>query len=159
MTYSYDQLVALAQQAGANLDQAQRLAAIALAESGGDPTQVNPTDNGGTQTSWGLWQISDGTHNAIPGWSDPLTNATLALGKLNTQGWTAWGTFSSGAYEQYLPGGAAQSAGGGALPMQSATGTFVPRDLPSNVILVIAAFAVLVVLLSMRQVSRRGVLP
>ena len=93
-------------QNGATPDEATKLAAIAYAESGGDPTSVNPTDNHGKQTSWGLFQISDGTHNEPKGWQDPVTNTRMAIAKLRSkQGLHAWGTYNSGAYEQYLPGG------------------------------------------------------
>jgi lysozyme-like protein len=81
------------------------MAAIAEAESGGNPDATNPDDNGGKQTSWGLWQISLGNHVApSPAWADPSTNAQLALGKLQTQGLGAWGTYTSGAYKAYLSG-------------------------------------------------------
>jgi Lysozyme like domain len=82
---------------------ASLMAAIAEAESGGNPLATNPTDNDGTQTSWGLWQISLGNHEApSPDWADPAENARLAIGKLNGQGLTAWGTYDSGAYERFL---------------------------------------------------------
>jgi hypothetical protein len=82
---------------------ASLMAAIAEAESGGRPTATNPYDNGGSQTSWGLWQISLGNHEApSPNWADPSENAKLAIGKLNSQGLSAWGTYDSGAYEAYL---------------------------------------------------------
>jgi Lysozyme like domain len=82
---------------------ASLMAAIAEAESGGNPGATNPTDNNGTQTSWGLWQISNGTHAAPAGnWADPVVNAKLAIGKLNGQGLSAWGTYDSGAYQAYL---------------------------------------------------------
>jgi Lysozyme like domain len=82
---------------------ASLMAAIAEAESGGDPLATNPNDNNGRQTSWGLWQISNGTHAAPgPGWADPTGNARLAIGKLNSQGLSAWGTYDSGAYKRYL---------------------------------------------------------
>lgn len=112
---------------------AQLMAAIALAESAGDPNAQNRTDNGGTQTSWGLWQISLGNHNPPnPNWNDPVENAKLAIGKLNTQGLTAWGTYDSGAYKQYLsgaapsglpPGGGAGGAAGGGDQSSGGTGT------------------------------------
>lgn len=81
-------------------------AAIALAESAGDPNSTNPTDNNGTQTSWGLWQISLGNHNEpAPDWNNPLTNARLAVAKYNGRGgqFTDWGTYVTGAYLKYLP--------------------------------------------------------
>lgn len=96
---------------------ASLMAAIAEAESSGDPTITNPTDNNGRQTSWGLWQISNGDHSApATNWADPTENAKLAIGKLNNPspadaavgpdgrlaGLKAWGTFDSGAYRAYL---------------------------------------------------------
>ena len=83
---------------------ASLMAAIALAESGGDPNSTNPTDNGGTQTSWGLWQISDGTHKSVSAnWNNPVVNADLAIKKLGSNGnLTPWGTYDSGAYKAYL---------------------------------------------------------
>jgi hypothetical protein len=78
--------------------------AIGMAESGGNPNATNPNDNGGTQTSWGLWQISLGNHNApASNWYNPLENARLAVGKYKgAGGFSPWGTYSSGAYRQYL---------------------------------------------------------
>lgn len=98
------------------------MAAIALAESSGNASATNPTDNNGTQTSYGLWQISNGTHNAPAGnWSDPTANAQLAIQKLESQGLGAWGTYTSGAYSQFLPSGSALPPGAGA-PGGGATG-------------------------------------
>lgn len=103
---SFAQLEGYWIQAGGSTALAPLMAAIALAESGGNPNATNPTDNNGTQTSWGLWQISLGNHNEpSPDWNDPLENAKLALGKWKTQGLWAWGTYTSGAYKQYLPAG------------------------------------------------------
>ena len=83
---------------------APMMAAIALAESGGNPTALNPNDNNGQQSSYGLWQISNGTHAApSANWSDPVTNAQLAVQKLSSQGLGAWGTYTSGRYRNYLP--------------------------------------------------------
>ena len=104
-TYSFGQLEQLWENNGGNTSYAATMAAIALAESGGNPQAVNPTDNNGRQTSWGLWQISNGTHN----WPsegnplDPNVNAALAVSKLQSQGLTAWGTYDSKAYMKYLP--------------------------------------------------------
>ena len=84
---------------------ASLMAAIALAESSGDPNATNPTDNGGTQTSWGLWQISNGDHSTpSPNWASPVVNAQLAIHKLDDQGLGAWGTYTSGAYKAYYNG-------------------------------------------------------
>lgn len=107
MQYSFAQLEAIWLQASQGTSYntqswAQLMAAIALAESSGDPNSINATDNNGTQTSWGLWQISNGSHSQVsPNWNDPVTNAQLAIGKLNSQGLGAWGTYDSGAYLQY----------------------------------------------------------
>ncbi len=104
---SFSQLEQLWTQAGGAPSMAPLMAAIALAESSGNPDSVNATDNNGTQTSWGLWQISNGTHNPpSPDILSPLGNAKAAVGKVNSQGLTAWGTYTSGAYRQYLPAGA-----------------------------------------------------
>lgn len=102
---------------------ARLMAAIALAESGGNPDATNPDDNNGRQTSWGLWQISLGNHRTpAPNWDNPAENAKLAIGKLESQGVTAWGTYTSGAYKRYMSGtgpspvtGVTDSAAGGGL--------------------------------------------
>lgn len=108
LTYAQLEGVWLQAAAGTKYDTqawAALMAAIALAESSGNADATNPTDNGGTQTSWGLWQISLGNHNEpSPNWNNPVTNAQLAIGKLNSQGLSAWGTYDSGAYKQYLNG-------------------------------------------------------
>ena len=104
---SYAQLKAVWLQGAAGTQYATNawsslMAAIAEAESGGNTDALNPTDNGGTQTSWGLWQISLGNHDApSPNWNNPVVNAQLAVGKLQSQGLGAWGTYTSGAYQAY----------------------------------------------------------
>jgi hypothetical protein len=117
--YSYGQLEQLWIDAGGPKALAPLMAAIALAESGGNPAANNYTDNGGTQTSWGLWQISNGTHTApVANINDPLVNAKQAVAKYNSQGLSAWGTYDSGAYRQYYQGSTPaaslpQTGGGG----------------------------------------------
>lgn len=102
---TYAQLESVWEQGGGSPSLAPLMAAIALAESSGDPDSTNPTDNDGTQTSWGLWQISTGTHaEPAPNWNDPVENARLAVAKYKEQGLGAWGTYDSGAYKQYLQG-------------------------------------------------------
>jgi Lysozyme like domain len=103
--YSYAQLEAIAKQGGFPDSMLALMAAIAMAESGGNPAATNTNDNGGTQTSWGLWQISNGTHSQpAPNILDPVVNAQQAWGKYNSQGLGAWGTYTSGAYKSYLQG-------------------------------------------------------
>ena len=102
-TYTYAQLEQLWINAGGSKATAPIAAAIAEAESGGNPTATNATDNGGTQTSWGLWQISNGTHaQPAPNILDPTVNASQAVAKYQASGWAPWGTYTSGAYQAFL---------------------------------------------------------
>jgi hypothetical protein len=88
--------------AGGPPNLAALMGAIAMGESGGDPNALNPTDNGGKQSSFGLWQISNGTHTApASNWNDPQVNANLAVAKFQSQGLGAWGVYTSGAWKQY----------------------------------------------------------
>jgi len=91
-------------------------AAIAMAESGGCSSDLNPDDNNGTQTSWGLWQISNGTHAPpSPNILDPNVNARAAVAKWkDAGGFSPWGTFDSGAYRAFLGGGTPDFTGLGA---------------------------------------------
>lgn len=103
--YSYRQLEQLWTSAGGSSKLAPIMAAIAMAESGGNPNATNPTDNGGRQTSWGLWQISNGTHSQpAPNILDPTVNARQAVAKYKAQGLKAWGTYTSGLYKNFLQG-------------------------------------------------------
>lgn len=92
--YTFTQLENLWVQAGGPRSVAVTAACIAGKESGGDPTAENLKDNGGTQTSWGLWQISNGTHaEPVPNILDPLVNARAAVAKYDAAGgWGPWGT-------------------------------------------------------------------
>ena len=102
--YNFGQLENIWIEGGGSSQMAPMMAAIALAASGGNPTALNPNDNNGQQSSYGLWQISNGTHAApSANWSDPVTNAQLAVQKLSSQGLGAWGTYTSGRYMNYLP--------------------------------------------------------
>lgn len=102
-TYTYAQLEQLWINAGGSKATAPIAAAIAEAESGGNSQATNPADNNGTQTSWGLWQISNGTHNQpVPNILTPAVNAEQAVAKYQASGWAPWGTYSSGAYQAFL---------------------------------------------------------
>jgi Lysozyme like domain len=106
-SYSYSQLEGLWINAGGPRAVAGVAAAIADAESHGNSQAVNRTDNNGTQTSWGLWQISNGTHGQpVPDILDPAVNAQQAVAKYNNAGhqFTPWGTYDSGAYQAFLGG-------------------------------------------------------
>lgn len=86
--------------------------AIALAESGGDPTAHNP-GNGTTdiEDSYGLWQINILAHSEYSAskLTDPAYNAqamfTISRGGSD---WTSWGSYTSGRYLTYM--GQAQQA-------------------------------------------------
>jgi hypothetical protein len=111
--YSYAQLEGLWTQNGGSAALAPIMAAIAMAESSGVSTETNPNDNGGRQTSWGLWQLSDGTHNQpVSNILDPNVNAAQAVKKYKSQGLKAWGTYTSGAYKKFLQQGVAASTSG-----------------------------------------------
>lgn len=103
--YSYAQLQQLWINAGGATSLAPVAAAIAEAESGGNDQAENKTDNNGTQTSWGLWQISNGTHNQpVPNILSPTVNAQQAVAKYKGAGnsFSPWGTYDSGAYFAFL---------------------------------------------------------
>lgn len=126
---TYSQLEGLWIKNGGSTSLAPIMAAIALAESGGDPHAENQTDNKGKQSSFGLWQISTGTHTApSPNWSDPNVNAQLAVAKLKSQGLKAWGTYTSGAYKAHLANGVPPTDPGtsGALGTTPVVGSTTP---------------------------------
>lgn len=106
--YTYAQMMQLWIQAGGPKALAPVAAAIGEAESGGNSDALNPNDNGGTQSSFGIWQISNGTHTPpSPSWANPAVNAQLAVGKWKGAGqaFTPWGTYDSGAYRAFLSPG------------------------------------------------------
>lgn len=93
---------------------ANTMAAIALAESGGRVDAQGKNTNGTTDR--GLWQINSShtqfdTQRLL---SDPLYNAQAAVSIFKSQGLTAWSTYNSGAYKNYLAGASkAQYVGAG----------------------------------------------
>jgi hypothetical protein len=100
--------------AGGNPALANTMAAIALAESGGQTGATNKNTNGTIDR--GLWQInsSHSQFNAQQLLNDPLYNAQAAVSVFKSQGLTAWTTYSSGAYRNFLAGAAnAQYTGAG----------------------------------------------
>jgi len=103
--YTYAQLEGLWIDAGGPRAVAPVAAAIALAESGGCSTALNPDDNNGSQSSFGLWQISNGTHQPpVSNIYNANVNAKQAVGKYKGAGdsFSPWGTYDSGAYKRYL---------------------------------------------------------
>lgn len=111
-TYSYAQLEGLWDQAGGPTNQAPTAAAIAEAESGGNPDAAYPGQTikpgtGSNTDATGLWQILGVPSGFTPSeLTNPLDNAQMAVAKYNQAGdsFTPWQTYTSGAYSQYLQG-------------------------------------------------------
>ena len=89
--YSCSGLEQIWEQAGGNSADAFMAAEIAMAESGGNPNAISPTDD------FGLWQIN--ASNGSLATLNPLQNARSAI-TLSDDGsnWGAWTTYHSGAY-------------------------------------------------------------
>lgn len=102
MRYSFAQLSQIALENGFDISTVPTIAAIGMAESGGDDQAVNPNDpNGG---SFGVLQIN-GIH---PGAKDTLGNAALAFKMAfeiskNGSNFSPWSTYTSGRYLKFLP--------------------------------------------------------
>ena len=90
-SYSCSGLEGLWEEGGGSSGTAFMAAEIAMAESGGNPNAVSPTDD------FGLWQIN-GSHGAMAT-LNPLGNAKSAI-SISGDGsnWGAWTTYTSGAY-------------------------------------------------------------
>lgn len=112
------QLKHAAMQAGFSASTASLMAAIAMAESGGNPRAFNGNSSTG-DLSYGLWQINMigrmGPERlrlfGIPNNDalyDPVVNARAAFRIFQSQGLAAWSVFRSGAYKKYI--GAANAA-------------------------------------------------
>lgn len=105
--YSKSELVNFASNAGFSGDDANTAAAIALAESSGIAARYNPETQANTPAglgSFGLWQIYLKAHPEFMGMAlyDPQVNANVAFQVYNEQGWTAWTTYKTGAYKEFL---------------------------------------------------------
>jgi uncharacterized membrane protein YgcG len=89
--YSCSALENLWDQAGGNPSDAFMAAEIAMAESGGNPDAISPTDD------YGLWQIN--ASNGALATLDPYENAKSAI-VLSDDGtnWDAWTTYTAGLY-------------------------------------------------------------
>lgn len=128
--YTKAGLEALWALAGGDAADADVASAVALAESKGDPDALDntsspgqpnykpPSGNASPEFSVGLWQINWLAHpnydvSELP---NPLYNATAAV-EISNGGadFSAWSTYTSGAYQQYLVGGVGLEAGGGGL--------------------------------------------
>jgi LysM repeat protein len=89
--YSCSGLEQIWEQAGGSPAAALMAAEIAMAESGGNPNAISPTDD------FGLWQIN-GSNGALAT-LNPIQNAKSAI-TLSDDGtnWNPWTTYRSGAY-------------------------------------------------------------
>jgi hypothetical protein len=95
--YTYSQLEGLWINAGGSTVLAPVMAAIAMAESGGCSTALNPSG------ASGLWQILGAVNSADQNsLFNPGVNAKEAVLKYQSQGLGAWTTYTSGAYKAFL---------------------------------------------------------
>jgi hypothetical protein len=123
--YTFAQLQALWVQAGGDAAIAPLMAAVALAESAGNPNASNLNNDGSVDQ--GLWQINS-SHAGEPGigtdLTSPIANARSAVAVFAQQGICAWATVGpslgcngsghSDAYLNFL--GGAGSANAAAVP-------------------------------------------
>jgi lysozyme-like protein len=102
-------LAALWKRAGGPADLADTMAAIAIAESNGNPLAVHHDSDGTVDR--GLWQInSDHGYPAALSF-EPFHNAQQAVAVWRSSGLTAWSTYNSGAYLQYMTSGGSRVRG------------------------------------------------
>jgi Lysozyme like domain len=103
-TYTHATLMTLWGLNGGASGTADIAAAIAMAESSGRSTVTSPNSDGGTNV--GLWQLDTrgkGAGYTVAQLQNPDTNARVAVfGSANGTNWSAWETFATGAYKQFL---------------------------------------------------------
>jgi hypothetical protein len=103
VNYTLAELVALAKAVG--FPDPTTAAAVAMAESGGNPFAVG--DEG---TSFGLWQVHTPAHPEFDASrlldANYNAHAALLISKSGTN-WTPWTTYNTGAFKRYMPQGAA----------------------------------------------------
>ncbi len=108
--YDFGELETLWRRAGGPAKQAPVMAAVALAESGGNPRASHRNKNGSTDR--GLWQINS-VHGYPAGSSfQPLQNARQAVAVYHSQGFRAWSSYTNGTYRSHLAAGVSPSGGG-----------------------------------------------
>lgn len=110
--YGVKELIQLAKSAGFTDEESIKMAALAMAESGGIPTErYNP--KGSTEDSYGLWQINmDPKYrdyrlgifgiSSVEELYDPVTNVKAAKIIYDLQGYGAWTTYGGKRYEDNL---------------------------------------------------------
>lgn len=122
---SAQQIYQLAREVGFDDAGARTMAGIAMAESGGNPLNVNTnyrTDPGG---SYGLTQINAKAHPTMmnPDVYDARANLRYAYEISNGgRNFTPWTTYRTGAFQQYVPSGSI-SAGDTGNPNGTETGS------------------------------------
>tara|TARA_B100001094_G_scaffold9691_1_gene8657 strand:+ start:5787 stop:8351 length:2565 start_codon:yes stop_codon:yes gene_type:complete len=116
--FKYNSLYRLAEEVGFTSEQATIMAAIALAESGGD-AQIDTVKSGldpqkKNEFSLGLWQINmikeyaperllDFKIESEQELYNPAVNARAAKIMFDQQGFEAWGAYTDGSYKKFLP--------------------------------------------------------
>jgi cell wall-associated NlpC family hydrolase len=107
VAYSRTQLASLWKEAGGAPELAPTMAAIAEAESSGDPLARHKDADGSIDR--GLWQI-----NSVHGYGRqsfvPAANAREAVAVEKSSGLGAWSTYTSGAYKRFMAGGRSGAA-------------------------------------------------
>lgn len=105
MAYDFAQLERFWRGAGGDPRLARVMAAIGLAESGGQ--NIRQRGQPYATTGWGIWQITPGDSEPQYGIDaqllDPHRNAEAAVAKERSQGLGAWTTYTDGAYRSHLP--------------------------------------------------------
>jgi Lysozyme like domain len=134
--FTYPQLEGEWIAAGGGAAQAPLAAAIAEAESGGNPlaaypgTTVKPGQGSPTDAT-GLWQILGPPAGfSASQLTNPLENARMAVAKYKGAGnsFTPWVTYTTGAYRQFLQSGVGPAAPPpGSAPGPAGTGTGGPK--------------------------------
>jgi hypothetical protein len=100
-TYDFAGLVELATAAGVTGPDAQLAAAIAMAESGGNPRAVSLTGD------YGLWQVNARSwpQFEVQRLLEPAYNAAaMAIIARTRNGWDHWSVHKNGRYKNFLPG-------------------------------------------------------
>lgn len=102
MSYTFGQLETIAIKGGFSKREAAMAAAVAMAESSGNPKATNHNSNG--STDYGLWQINSIHTDLLHGkdWSNPVDNARMAHTLYAAQGWRPWVGYTNGHATQIL---------------------------------------------------------
>ena len=142
-TYTLAQLYQLAVNAGFRGAAAVTAAAIAMAESGGNPTSYNPETQAGTAPgmgSYGLWQVylTDHPQYSASYLDTPQgsANAAFAIYQAAGNSFSPWSTYKSGAYRQYLAPTIAATGGlstGWSPTITSAIGAIPQANVPAAI--------------------------